>query len=210
MLGKGVDYIPIASMTTGKARVVRPHARCALKEGGEQSADGEGGEHVHGLDLLDLEDGEGDADQKKPAHGADLVHHHGGHELPNLGGEERQGALVDEHGQGGEEDAGAQGGPQGEGPDAVHDGLGQEEAWEAARPLLDGRQDGHGPDAEEERRGHESLGEPLVLRAEDALGPFAEAGHPLVEVQKLPGQGPDDLLECLNYKFWTFGQPLGY
>ena len=73
------------------------------------------------------------------------------------------------------------GGGQGHRGEAVEDGLGVEDRGVAVDALLQGADDGHGPDAVDERGGDQPVGEFGVVGLDEPLEAVAKAGEQGVE-----------------------------
>lgn len=178
------------ALRSGSARTATVPGR--LQQHRDEDDQRQAGQQVAELELREPQEVQSDAEDHEPSQSRQVGVQPFREEGRHSGRQEGQPALIEGYRQDGEQDSRPEGAGQEDGGDAVHDALRDEQRGVVAQAVLDGSDDAHGADAEEQRRRDEPLREVAFRKVKPRLQSVAQAVQPFVQPKPVPDECTQD------------------
>ena len=149
-------------------------------------------QQVAELELREPQEVQSDAEDHEPSQSRQVGVQPFREEGRHLDRQEGQPALIEGYRQGREQNAWPEGTGQEDGGDAIYNAFGDEQRGVVAQAVVDGADDAHGADAEEQRRRDEPLREVAFRKVKPRLQGIAQPFQPIVQSKPVPDERAQD------------------
>ena len=178
------------ALRSGSARTTTVPGR--LQQHRDEDDQRQAGQQVAELELREPQEVQPDAEDHEPSQGRQVGVQPLREEGRHVDRQKGQPALIEGYRQDGEQDPRSQGPGQEDGGDAVYDALCHEQRGVVAQAVVDGADDGHGADAEEQRRRDKPLREGAFRKVKPRLQEVAQPVQPVVQPKPVPDECAQD------------------